>query len=274
MLQLSHNRHTPEPFLRLPPPHDNFIITLPRSAEEDAPHLVRTYNDPAVAKWLQAPPFPYTSEDAESWLDIIGKKYQGAWNEFQDLQERQQKQDGSEIKVQRFVSEPPVQTIREALPDGVEVWIGGLEIERHGFEEVLDTEMREELVRRNEERPVGDKDIVWTVRGGWSFFRSGDAPEMGDGLMLQTADCLAPSHHGRGIMTAAVGALRKWAVENMNVHLIRTILHEGNIGSFRVFEKLGFRYQETVKDAFEVPETKGGGKRSYQVLSWTRSIDS
>lgn len=71
-------------------------------------------------------------------------------------------------------------------------------------------------------------------------------------------------------MSAAIKLLVQWAAKNMNVTRINALIHEGNVGSFRVFEKNGFAYQQTVKDALTMPDNKGGAKRSYQVLTWKR----
>jgi hypothetical protein len=59
------NDRTGEPFLRLPAPFQNIIITPPRS--EDVPSIVRALNDPRVYKTLSGPPFPYLEEHATAW---------------------------------------------------------------------------------------------------------------------------------------------------------------------------------------------------------------
>ena len=60
-------------------------------------------------------------------------------------------------------------------------------------------------------------------------------------------DYLAASHHGKGIMSAAIGTLiRDWAVPRMGVRQIRIETFVDNIASRRVFEKNGFMYEKTV----------------------------
>ena len=60
-------------------------------------------------------------------------------------------------------------------------------------------------------------------------------------------DYLAASHHGKGIMSAAIGTLiRDWAVPRMGVRQIRVETFVDNIGSRRVFEKNGFVYEKSV----------------------------
>lgn len=53
-----------------------------------------------------------------------------------------------------------------------------------------------------------------------------------------SADHLRPSHHGKGIMSAAVGAvINRWMIPRLNAHKICTEVFEGNVGSVCVFEK-------------------------------------
>lgn len=60
-------------------------------------------------------------------------------------------------------------------------------------------------------------------------------------------DCLASSHHGKGIMTAAVRTLLKeWIVPCMGAKTMRVEACEGNFGSVKVFEKNGFEVVDTV----------------------------
>lgn len=60
-------------------------------------------------------------------------------------------------------------------------------------------------------------------------------------------DCLASSHHGKGIMTAAVRTLmQEWVVPCMGAKAMRVEACEGNVGSVKVFEKNGFEVVDTV----------------------------
>ncbi len=75
---------------------------------------------------------------------------------------------------------------------------------------------------------------------------------------------LAPSHHRRGIMSAATNAIvHDFLVPYMNAHLITGSYFECNSGSRKVFEKNGFVFQEFVPDFYELLESKTGmnGKR-------------
>jgi RimJ/RimL family protein N-acetyltransferase len=86
---------------------------------------------------------------------------------------------------------------------------------------------------------------------------------------------LAPSHHGRGIMSAAIDAIiNKFLVPYMNAHLITGSFFDYNLASRKVFEKNGFMFQEMIPDSYELLESKTGvkGKRiGVGYMRWTRT---
>lgn len=64
---------------------------------------------------------------------------------------------------------------------------------------------------------------------------------------MSRTDYLVPSHHGRGIMSAAMGTImHKWAIPRMGVRYMVGYTFTGNEGSKRVFEKNGFEWQRTL----------------------------
>lgn len=82
-------------------------------------------------------------------------------------------------------------------------------------------------------------------------------------------DYLAPSHHGKGIMPAALGTLiREWAIPRMHVKTIYGLAFKDNSASVRVFEKNGFKMFDTVEDCVEISPSKGGGKVGLHFLEW------
>ena len=84
-------------------------------------------------------------------------------------------------------------------------------------------------------------------------------------------DFMCPSHHGRGIMTAALRVvIEQWAIPRMNAHIIHGSLFKENIGSQRVFEKNGFQKYDTIEDCVEIAESKGGGKVGESFMKWMR----
>jgi len=231
MNTLQVNPTTGEVFLRLPTPHENVIITPPR--DSDAADLVLILNDPGVYKTLMGLPFPYNSSHAEEWL---GKMKNGSDKVLKDLREGETVVDGC-----------PVQYIREVQPDGTDLFLGDVFARRHGWIEVEDEELRAKMAKENLEKPIGDAGIVWTI-----------------------GDFLRPSHHGRGIMSAAVETvINQWMIPHLNAHKIRVEAFEGNIGSVRVFEKNGFKLLEMVK-VDRLGQGHGRIEGMVHVLEWVR----
>ncbi|KAI0669772.1 acyl-CoA N-acyltransferase [Trametes maxima] len=214
---LQFHPETGEPFLRLPSPHDNIIITPPRMS--DAPTVVAYMNDPAVYTWLEGPPFPYYMEHADSWLTMVKE---GTDVAFQELERLNTEYPDSPP---RLVSGQPVRMIREVREDGTDLLLGDVAIIRERWPDVEDKEVKTSLATPNAEKAVGDPDIIWCI-----------------------GDYLAPSHHGKGIMTAAVkGLLHQWGIPRMGVRQVRVETFADNVGSRRVFEKLGFVFEKTVQ---------------------------
>lgn len=150
------NKRTGEPFLRLPSPHENIIIT-PRRLE-DVPSIVSALNDPRVYRTLEGPPFPYTEEDAISWL----AKTKGIADEiYQELQEAA----NAGLQDLKLVEGCPVRTLREVQEDGTDLFLGDIGCDRCGYPDVVDEEEKARLVAANNQLPLGDSDIVWCIGG-------------------------------------------------------------------------------------------------------------
>ncbi|KAI0784053.1 hypothetical protein C8Q75DRAFT_725113 [Abortiporus biennis] len=231
---------TEEPFIRLPSPYENIILTPPRM--EDAPHIIQNLNDPKLIQWLEGPPHPYTAEHAEFWLQTITKSSKSI---FEELKEANEKDPNGSLAI---VGGFPLRSIREVKEDGTQTFLGDISVDRCGFPGELDPEERSRLTEENANRKVGDPNIVWCI-----------------------GDYLASSHHGRGIMSAVIGTvIREWVVPRMNAHLIRVEAYTGNTGSIRVFEKNEFVLEKTVE--FEKPKILNSGtpQYGYCVLWWRR----
>jgi len=114
------------------------------------------------------------------------------------LQELQEAQGSDTLKL---VGDFPVRSIREVKEDGSDIFIGDIGISRCGDGEFFGTDgvdwsHREMRAKENIDRKLGDLTIIWDF-----------------------GDFLAPSHHGRGIMSDAVGTvLNEWAIPRMGVH--------------------------------------------------------
>ncbi|KAI0655203.1 acyl-CoA N-acyltransferase [Cubamyces menziesii] len=207
---------TGELLLRLPSPHDNIIITPPRMS--DAETIISYMNDPALYYWLEGPPFPYLPEHADCWLNQVKEGTDAAIAELERA--NAEHPDGPPV----IVSSCPMRCLREEREDGSDVFLGDVTLLRERWPDLEDRVLKESLAKPNAERPIGDPDIVWCI-----------------------GDYIAPSHHGKGIMTAAIKTLmQEWAIPRMGVRQIRVETFTDNIGSRRVFEKLGFVYEKTI----------------------------
>ncbi|KZT74974.1 hypothetical protein DAEQUDRAFT_807252 [Daedalea quercina L-15889] len=231
------NSATGEPYLRLPSPHDNIIITPPRMSDVDA--AVHNLNDRKIVDFLIGPPFPYLPSHAEVWLSNVKEASDAV------LAELGRDDPGQSDNEPKVVGRCPVHALREVAEDGTETLIGDITIRRCDFaHEGAQRDMRRE---ENEARPVGDPTIVWCI-GDW----------------------LASSHHGRGIMSAALRTLMtEWAIPRMNVRVVRAEAYTENFASTRVFEKFGF-VQERIAD--DVVTTNSGVTwHGVRLLWWKHS---
>ncbi|KAJ7070497.1 GNAT domain-containing protein [Mycena amicta] len=225
------NPSTGEPFLRLLE-HRNIIVTPARRT--DGPAMMQYQNDERVYPWLISPPYPYTLEDANWWLDRVIPASEKLLAELEDAK------DAPKLLI---VDGCPVNYLREIQDDGTELFIGAIDftLSRHPFE--LEGSGRTPA-------DVGDKPLrdpqnpdIWTV-----------------------GNYLAPSHHGRGIMSDAFKTvLTMWAVPRMGVRKMVVNALEGNIGSVKVFEKNGFRLREKSADAMV---NARGVMKPVHVLDW------
>ncbi|KAK7063721.1 N-acetyltransferase domain-containing protein [Favolaschia claudopus] len=221
------NPKTGEPFLRLLS-HPNIILTPPRL--DDAPQLMAILNDERVYHWLSSPPVPYTQEHADWWLNHIKPPS----DKF--LAELEEARDDPTLKI---VDECPVRYIREVKEDGTEVFLGDIWIDLAG-------------------QP-------WELEGSGKTSQSKPLRDPNDPDIWTVGDYLAPSHHGQGIMSDAFKTvLQQWAIPRMGVRRMAVTALDGNKGSVRVFEKLGFKFRETIQDALDVR----GTKRGVHVLDW------
>ena len=60
---------------------------------------------------------------------------------------------------------------------------------------------------------------------------------------------LIPLYWRRGYVTEATHALVRWCFENLDLHRIQADCTEGNIGSERVLEKVGFTHEGTWRES-------------------------
>ncbi|TFY83041.1 hypothetical protein EWM64_g973 [Hericium alpestre] len=151
------NEQTGEPYIRLPEPHANIVLTPPRPS--DVPFTVQILNDVRVYRFLSGPPYPYRLEDAESWLKSIKAETDAVWKDLQDAA-RDDPDGRGPVKI---VNGSPVRTIREQREDGTEVYLGDAEFRRHDFADVVHPEERARLKAENDAKEAGDPSIIWTI---------------------------------------------------------------------------------------------------------------
>lgn len=150
---LDRHPRTGEPFIRLPPPHDRIIVTPPRA--DDVANIVVIMNDPAVRKWLDGPPFPYLASHAEEWVVRLKHQSDGILHLLRQAAEVSP--DGPLV----IVPGNPVSCVREVHEDGREEFLGALTFSRCEYPDVQDLDEVRRLVGRNEQKRVGDQEIVW-----------------------------------------------------------------------------------------------------------------
>jgi len=144
----------------------------------------------------------------------------------------------------------PVRFLREIKEDGTELFIGDVGIYRCNHGEVmgpngLDWDSKAKYEEENNKLTVGDEGIIWSI-----------------------GDFLIGSHHGRGIMTDAVGTLiESWAVERMRCRRIESAAYVENVASRRVFAKNGFVETRRV-EAYSTAKSVG---RGLVVFEWRRA---
>ncbi|KAF8486709.1 hypothetical protein JB92DRAFT_2759409 [Gautieria morchelliformis] len=224
------NERTKEPYLRLPPPHSNIILTPPRLNDTEA--TVQILNDRRVFQWLATTPYPYNTDHSKQWIEITSQEAERLLRQLEET-------------AGGFVGGCPVRILREVKENGDQVFLGDCTIGKWGFEDIQDPVEREKLKMENDQRPPGDPETVW-----------------GFG-----ADYLAPSHHGQGIMTSAIGTLiEQWIKPRMGAKIIWANVWKGNHGSVRVFEKNGFVLEMTLEDSKARTESRGGGMATVHYL--------
>jgi hypothetical protein len=147
LFPLEVNPNTGEPFIRLPSPHENIIITPLRA--NDGERLASILAEPQVAEWMGG--FNPTAE----WLARTVSQGKA------ELQMLGNKTD-EELTVVDFC---PVRSIREVQEDGTEVLIGDIGIRRCTWSEIANEYERAQKVSKNNDRQAGDGEIVWQVGG-------------------------------------------------------------------------------------------------------------
>ncbi|KIJ65536.1 hypothetical protein HYDPIDRAFT_88525 [Hydnomerulius pinastri MD-312] len=226
-----------EPFLRLPAPLQNIIITPPRDGDEV--QMASILNDTRVVSQMAGIPIPYELDQARAWLEHVKGEADAILDDLRAYEV------DNPLAVPKVVGGCPVRHIREVLDDGTDVYIGDVGVSRGLYEDVFDPAERDKVVEENNSKTIGDPTIRWAF-----------------------GDYLAPSHHGRGIMSIAVGLiLSSWVIPRMGRNIVVFTFAE-NVGSERVFLKNGF-VKEAIIDNGKVVR---GEKKKLNHLVWKPSV--
>ncbi|KAF9532082.1 acyl-CoA N-acyltransferase [Crepidotus variabilis] len=230
---LQFHPNTNEPFLRLRN-HKNVILTPYRL--DDTTGLVRILNDPLVYKWLYSTKFPFTLEDAKTWLDQTLSKSDAMLAELADGPD--------------YISGTPLTAIREIQEDGTDILIGNITLARFTHGEIFNTETvdwenADENIAENLKLETGNPNIIWTI-----------------------GDYLASTHHGRGIMSDAIQTIvYDWGVPKMNVRRMMIGAMVDNPASIKVFAKNDFKFWRRITDFDYSPYW--GRMRDVEFHEWT-----
>lgn len=147
------NTKSNEPYLRLPAPHSNIILTPPRLTEADEKAIVEYLNNIEVGKWLSGTPFPYLPSHARQWME---KTYESSQKVLEEINE---KPIGSPI------NGCPFRILREVKEDGQDTLIGDCGIGTWLFDDIEDPGEKAKATEQNEARRAGDPLKEWGFGG-------------------------------------------------------------------------------------------------------------
>jgi len=147
-----------QPFLRLPAPLQNIIMTAPRYSDGEA--VIEMLSDPRVYMNLAGPPYPYGQKEWDEWFPIIDKLTKNALIEFREIQKT--RQEGGDGKF--WADGAPMTAIREVDPTtGEQKFIGTLDATRTNY---IFHGVNAENQRKQDENDaleVGDPKIDWAL---------------------------------------------------------------------------------------------------------------
>lgn len=180
-MTVHYNRLTKEPYLRLPTPLSNIIITPHRleNIDETAAALAEILNDPRVYPWLEGTPYPYQHGDGVKWIKANCKEFEDVLSALRRYLEQREGMSNSKSAAvvskqdREFLDRCPFTCIREVLEEDAasgtplkDRLIGDMKLARYTFyEHPYDSEERSEAQRRNNELPTGDENIIWALGG-------------------------------------------------------------------------------------------------------------
>ena len=146
------------PFIRLPAPHQNIIITPSRYSDGDA--VIEVLSDPRVYMNLAGPPFPYGQKEWDDWFAILEKASKDALSEWREVQKT--RKEGGEGR--RWTNGVPVTAIRDVDPvTGEQKFIGSIDATRTNFTFHGAHDENQRKQEENDALEAGNPDIDWGV---------------------------------------------------------------------------------------------------------------
>ncbi|GAA5907712.1 GNAT family N-acetyltransferase [Sporobolomyces salmoneus] len=222
-----------EPYIPIPSSRTqnlDLIVTPPRTSDLTA--QTTCLNDPSVGIQLIGPPYPYTDQMGREWYEM---KWRHTESYFRSLSSEEG--DGRR--------ELPFSTIREKETGE---WFGEIGVCRWEFREIADEKERERLRKENDERAIGDEELIWS----FGYY-------------------VSPKFQGKGIMTHVLSSLFESVfIDYLDAKIIRSSAFVDNEASIRVQEKCGLGKKDGSNFRHRVDEGRGGGEREEIVLEWRR----
>jgi len=149
---LLRNELTGEPYLPLPPPHSNIIITPPRADEAEIAARVALLNDLRITRYLNVPFRPYEEHHDRPFLQAGVEVTKSIVKEMEENPEK-------------VVKSSPIWAIRELLEGGEDIYIGQARLRPWIFDNIGNPQLRKTLTEENTKKLTGDPTKVWSFGG-------------------------------------------------------------------------------------------------------------
>jgi hypothetical protein len=184
-MAVHYNPLTKEPYLQLPAPCANIIVTPYREHQikETALTMAEILNDTRVYSWLEGPPYPFLPEHGEDWINMKIKENEAVVSTLQREFEAEGQPQSDIVHDQtdtELFDRCPFLCIREVTErdpaNGAplqDILIGDIGLSRYPFYEIRKNSWELALVKaHNNQLPAGHEDIIW---GLGSMFQRNDS---------------------------------------------------------------------------------------------------
>lgn len=273
--------------------HPTVQLILTPSRHSDGLSIVPAMNDRRVYMNLDAPPYPYTQGDWDSWFSFVSGVNATAAREWDDMTTREHTQEQGQDKENQDRSQH-----REKEKKQEKKWIGAkgwsstiraiVQSPDSGFDMNSSEPPEPQSSLRDDDTASGQTEIfigsidirrcglpqILDAEERKAAVARNNALQAGDpAIVWEVGFYLIPEYQGKGIMPVVLRTLRdRILVPYLNVHVMVGTYFDGNAASKRVFEKCGFSSEGMVEECIWVPESKvpGGKMTGMGVMRWTR----